>query len=370
MRAVLGEVGYQPLIILAITALCVAAGIIGLRFLLRRLENHCRAPLLSAMDKLDQGIILFSDKREVVFCNQRYREIYGLTLEQVKPGTPIAQLIQHRLALGLKVPAGSDDYVKELVTAPVTISNAIHEFSDGRIIAYASRPVPGGGGIATHEDITERETLHRQLKRQYELLKEQQEQLRARNLQFDAALNHMSEGLCIFDGEQRLIVSNDRYAEIYGLRPDAIRPGMTLREITDLRYEAGSLPAMSREDFDSWRNSIFVANSPSDTIVKHTNGRVFAIHHRPMSGGGWIATHDDITEREVLHTQLKEQLEIVEQQKLMLHERNLQFDIAINNISQGLCFFDGAERLIICNNRHIEMYGLDPASVGAGHDRR
>jgi signal transduction histidine kinase/ActR/RegA family two-component response regulator len=318
------------------------------------------------MDKLDQGIILFSDKREVVFCNQRYREIYGLTLEQVKPGTPIAQLIQHRLALGLKVPAGSDDYVKELVTAPVTISNAIHEFSDGRIIAYASRPVPGGGGIATHEDITERETLHRQLKQQYELVKEQQEQLRARNLQFDAALNHMSEGLCFFDKDERLMVCNDRFAEMYNLRPEAIRPGMTLREIIELRYQAGSLPAMSSDEFYASRNALLIADQSSDTIVKQTNGRVFVIHHRPMSGGGWIATHDDITESEVLHTQLKEQLEIVEQQKLMLHERNLQFDIAINNISQGLCFFDGAQRLLICNNRYLDMYNLDPASVGPG----
>ena len=116
-------------------------------------------------------------------------------------------------------------------------------------------------------------------------------------------------------------MSNDRYAEIYGLRPDAIRPGMTLREMIDLRYQAGSLPAMSREDFDSWRNSIFVANSPSDTVVKNTNGRVYAIHHRPMAQGGWIATHDDITEREELHSQLREQFEIVNQQKLLLAVR-------------------------------------------------
>jgi signal transduction histidine kinase/ActR/RegA family two-component response regulator len=210
------------------------------------------------------------------------------------------------------------------------------------------------------------EALRRQFKRQYEQLKEQQQQLGARNLQFDAALNHMSEALCIFDSEQRLIVSNDRYAEIYGLRPDAIRPGMTLREIIDLRYRAGSLPAMSREDFDSWRNSIFVAKSPSDTIVKHTNGRVYAIHHRPMAHGGWIATHDDITEREELHSQLRDQFEIVNQQKLLLAVRNLQFDVAINNITQGLCFFDGAQRLIICNNRYLEMYNLDPASVVPG----
>jgi len=270
------------------------------------------------------------------------------------------------LELRLTAPAASQDGVKQHVTDPVTAQNAIHEFSDGRLIAYAVRPVPGGGGIATHEDITEREALHRQFKHQYELLKEQQEQLRARNLQFDAALNHMSEALCFFDREERLIVCNDQFAEMYNLRPDAIHPGMTLREIIELRYRAGSLPAMSSDEFYASRNAVNVADTPTDTIVKQTNGRVFVIHHRPMPSGGWIATHSDITEREELHSQLREQLEIVNQQKLMLHTRNLQFDIAINNMSQGLCFFDGSQRLIICNNRYPEMYNLDPASVVPG----
>jgi len=221
-------------------------------------------------------------------------------------------------------------------------------------------------GILSLRLLLRRETAHRRLNHQYELLREQQEQLRARKLHFDAALNHMSEALCIFDSDQRLIVSNDRYAEIYGLRPDAIRPGMTMREIIDLRYQAGSLPAMSREDFDNWRNSIFVANSPSDTIVKHTNGRVYTIHHRPMANGGWIATHDDITEREELHSQLREQFEIMNQQKLQLTAKNFQFDTALNNISQGVCFFDGERRLLICNNRYLDMYDIDPPAVAPG----
>ncbi len=221
-------------------------------------------------------------------------------------------------------------------------------------------------GILGLRFLLRRETIHRRLRGQFELLKERQEQLLAGNLQFEAALNHMSEALCIFDGEQRLIVSNNRYAEIYGLRPDAIRPGMTLPEIIDLRYRAGSLPAMSREEFDSWRTSIFVANSPSDTIVRHTNGRVYAIHHRPMASGGWIATHDDITEREELHSQLREQFEIMNEQKLQLAAKNLQFDTALNNISQGVCFFDGERRLLICNNRYLDMYDIDSAAVSPG----
>jgi PAS domain-containing protein len=56
-----------------------------------------------AFDNLSLGIIVFDNKREVVFCNARYLEIYGLSAEQVKPGTPTADLIRHRLKLGLKV---------------------------------------------------------------------------------------------------------------------------------------------------------------------------------------------------------------------------------------------------------------------------
>lgn len=85
--AVLGEVGYQPLIVLAITASAVAAGIFGLQFRLRRLVKRYRArctQLLAAMDQMDEGVILFTDKRKVIFCNRRYREIYGFTEEQLR----------------------------------------------------------------------------------------------------------------------------------------------------------------------------------------------------------------------------------------------------------------------------------------------
>ena len=59
---------------------------------------------------------------------------------------------------------------------------------------------------------------------------------------FHTALNNMSQGLCFFDGEQRLIVCNRQYLEIYGLDPSVVRPGMSLNEIVELRYSAGSAP--------------------------------------------------------------------------------------------------------------------------------
>ena len=77
--------------------------------------------------------------------------------------------------------------------------------------------MPGGGGMATHEDITEREELNARLKTQYELGRKQEEALRMRNFQFDTAINNMSQGLCFFasdhtpDRVQRPLPRDVRY---------------------------------------------------------------------------------------------------------------------------------------------------------------
>jgi PAS domain-containing protein len=159
------------------------------------------ARLEEAINNLSLGIVIFDKKREVVFCNARYMQMYRLSAEQVKPGTPTSELIRHRLKAGLKVRMAPDDYIRERIGRDIALDTTVQEFTDGRIIAYTVRPMPDGGGIATHEDITEREELHARLKRQYELGKGQEEALRIRNLQFDTAINNMSQGLCFFDAD-------------------------------------------------------------------------------------------------------------------------------------------------------------------------
>ena len=256
-----------------------------------------RDRLEDAINHLSLGIVVFNDKREVVFCNTRYAEMYGLSPEQVKPGTPTSDLIRHRLALGLKVPVTPDDYIRARVGRDIALATTVQEFTDGRIVAYTVYPMPGGGGMATHEDITEREELNARLKKQYELGRAQEETLRVRNFQFDTAINNMSQGLCFFDSDQRLIVCNDRFVEMYDIAPERVCPGMSLIEIVDLRFEAGSFPAMTRDEYLRWRTNVAFSNEAKDSIVELMNGRTFKIRHRPMPGGGWVATHEDITEQ-------------------------------------------------------------------------
>jgi diguanylate cyclase (GGDEF)-like protein/PAS domain S-box-containing protein len=133
------------------------------------------------------------------------------------------------------------------------------------------------------------------------------EQAKVREIaeRFDTALNNMSQGLCLFDGEQRLLVCNDNFSKLYGIAPGRIGPGITLREIVDLRFEAGSSPATGKEKYLTWRQTLVASEKPSDTTMELKNGRTIRIHHQPMSDQGWVATHEDITEQKLAEEDLR-----------------------------------------------------------------
>ena len=113
----------------------------------------------------------------------------------------------------------------------------------------------------------------------------------------DLALDRIRQGLCVFDQQQRLLLFNRQYAEMYGIDPAQLWIGMTLRDVVDLRYRAGTGPLMQPEEYAAWRVRISVADQVVNSEVTLRNGRVHAIHHEPPAGGGWVATFEDITER-------------------------------------------------------------------------
>jgi diguanylate cyclase (GGDEF)-like protein len=115
---------------------------------------------------------------------------------------------------------------------------------------------------------------------------------------FNAVLDSMSQGVCLYSADKRLVLSNQRYAAIYNLPPEATCPGRSLEQIVNDRYAAGSALDISEAEFLAWRDKVVSEDKPSIAITPLKNGRVFAIHHQPMPDGGWVAFHEDITERQ------------------------------------------------------------------------
>ena len=111
----------------------------------------------------------------------------------------------------------------------------------------------------------------------------------------EVTLENIAHGLCMFDGEQRLIVCNERYAKMYGLSPGETRPGTKLRSILEARVAAGSSPAAAQEYIDT-RLAEVTRNEPYCAVTELRDGRVISITHQPIDGGGWVAIHQDITD--------------------------------------------------------------------------
>lgn len=125
-------------------------------------------------------------------------------------------------------------------------------------------------------------------------LREREAELEAQNLRFDAALTNMPHGLCMFDGDERLIVCNDRYSEIYGLTREQTKIGTTLRAILEARAAALSGPAEAKK-FVEWRLTEIRKSGPYYNEHIMSDGRTVAVSRRPMPGGGWVSVHQDIT---------------------------------------------------------------------------
>jgi methyl-accepting chemotaxis protein len=120
--------------------------------------------------------------------------------------------------------------------------------------------------------------------------------IRAKYRLMRSALNNMTQGLCMFDSAARLVLCNERYIEMYHLQPELARPGTPLRTLLVQRASAGTFAG----DPDRYVAECLRQMNEGRTETKTNeikDGRVISLVGRPMQGGGWLATHTDVTEQ-------------------------------------------------------------------------
>jgi diguanylate cyclase (GGDEF)-like protein len=107
----------------------------------------------------------------------------------------------------------------------------------------------------------------------------------------------MVQGLAMFDADQRLVICNSRYAEMYGLSDEEATPGMPLQAVLDRRVANGGLLAESADQLAQSMRGDADANDAGQLITELGDGRSIAVSVQPMPGGGLLTTHQDITEQ-------------------------------------------------------------------------
>src|SRR5262249_54214798 len=125
---------------------------------------------------------------------------------------------------------------------------------------------------------------------------EKSRELESANVRFDAALNNMSQGLCLFDASARIVVCNQQYLQMYNLSPKVAKPGCTLHDLISHRKETGFFTG----DVDQYVGGILeniAKGRPFSSVIEASDGRFVHVLTRPIATGGWVATHEDVTER-------------------------------------------------------------------------
>jgi len=108
----------------------------------------------------------------------------------------------------------------------------------------------------------------------------------------------------MFDEDQRLVVCNDRYIEMYGLSKDLATPGTPFRKIIESRIAKGLFGGDDPDKYLEERLEATREPVASTKIQELTDGRIIAIMHEPMVHGGWVATHEDITQLRRIEAQV------------------------------------------------------------------
>jgi PAS domain-containing protein len=116
--------------------------------------------------------------------------------------------------------------------------------------------------------------------------------LAEQNVLFDAALNNMAQGLCLFDVGHRLRIANRRFSEIFQIPPDKLSAGMSIGDVMLLAQTADDDPG-----YAAAAQQRLLADSRTPILTTLADGRIISIAHRPMPNGGLVATFEDVTEQ-------------------------------------------------------------------------
>jgi diguanylate cyclase (GGDEF)-like protein/PAS domain S-box-containing protein len=170
-----------------------------------------------------------------------------------------------------------------------------------------------------------------------------QRELAEHSLRFNAAVENMSQGLCMFDQAKRLVVCNTLYAEIYKLPAELLKPGTPHSEIIAHRVRKGILKGVQGNAAVD-RHLATLATLPIDRrssrIDEHSDGKLIRVTREPLPGGGWVATHADITE------QYRAEQELDETKRFL--------NSIIQNVPAAVVVKDAKTRQIVLVNKAFE----------------
>lgn len=273
-----------------------------------------------ALDNMPGALAYTDDDLNIVFCNDRFKEMYRVPQELLQPGRPYAGLLRYLAEHGYYGEGEVDSLVArrlESLRNPTGKSFEDHT-PDGRWYRILRHRVPAGGTVTVMTDITEQKQAERSLAE--------------KEAQLHVALDNMPGALAYTDEAQRLVVCNDRFREMYAVPLELLQPGRPYVDL--LRYLAengyygeGNIDALVARRVESLRNPT------GKSFEDHTpDGRWYRILRHRVPGGGTVTVMTDITEQKQAERDLLEATQRTEEANRQITEKNRTLEVLNSEI--------------------------------------
>jgi PAS domain S-box-containing protein len=301
--------------------------------------------LVDALESVPQAFALFDADDRMVMCNTQNHTIDPIFADVWKPGIAFVDVVREsaKRSRAAEAIGREEAWIAERMEQHRNPAGDFEQrLSDDRWLNISERRTREGGYVSIRSDITSSK------QREAELAAVSQD-LHDANIQLDTALANMAQGLAMFDGEQRLVLCNAQYLELFGLPPEAGMPGTPLIELLQesvafLGTDSSDLEPQIAQRFEQAR-----VREPWSNNVELEDGRIIAISHSPMTDGGSVATYEDVT------------MQVRAQEALSQSEAQLR--LVTDSLPVMIAYFDRDERYAYVNGTFEQWQGLSRAEA-------
>lgn len=305
---------YLLAILIAATAMILAVAF-GLHLVLAhqgRLETereHAQSTLEDALETMSDGFVLWDADDRLVAFNEKYLGMYEKTAPFLVPGTSFGDIMRKGAASGQYPQAGDD--LEAFVAAAIAWRQAgsgclERLLPDGRWLMVTERRTRSGGYVGIRTDITELKTTLNELAETRERAEETMAALAEQHRRFEAALNNMSQGLLMGDQSGLIVVGNGRFADLFGLPTTQKLVGQTLDALFEQLAAQAADPEFIRS-LGQRQHDLLAAGGLGSFVLVGKDHRAYAVAHRPLPDGGFIATYEDVSEDHQTKQQMRHQ---------------------------------------------------------------
>jgi diguanylate cyclase (GGDEF)-like protein/PAS domain S-box-containing protein len=303
-------------------------------------QQRRNAFVSSALNNLNQGVVMTDAQHRIVFCSNRYREMYGLSPSDIRPNMLGRELLELRLKRGVLGTTTVEEFYRR-AAAP---EGLITELPDGRSILVRYFVLPNGGSVATHLDCTEQRRLAHELASTKQFLESMLD-----NVPVCVAAKNIEDGRYIFANREFERFSRFSRDHIVGKRPDEL-----FRPATAAAIEAADGAALEAPD-EQHRSELEVERGTEKRTLSYC--RVIARNgdDRPQF---LIAMFEDVTDQRSLSQELEDTKKFLE-----LVVDNIPVSLIVERVRDGRYLLANRSAEAILNRSREEATGLTAADI-------